>query len=67
MTTNIITFPNSKRKLSREEEILLTRCANHIHNLYKDRNPFITDEHRLAENKELLSNFVKSIFAANED
>lgn len=67
MSNNIITFPNSKRKLTRDEEKLLERCANQIHNVYMTENPFFADSQRLKENKELLSKFVKNIFASNED
>ena len=41
MNKNIIKFPNSKRKLSDEEEKIIRVSANLIHNTYINANPFI--------------------------
>ena len=40
MNKGIIKFPNTRRKLSKEEEKLVHVCANMIHNEYANTNPF---------------------------
>jgi hypothetical protein len=63
----IIKFPNTKRKLSDEEEKLVHVCANHIHNEYTNTNPFIKPQTKLSRSEETLKELIQSIFELNEE
>lgn len=63
----ILRFPNSKRKLTEEEERLVKCCANLIHNCYSDNNPFVKEKQRIIQTEEQLRMLVKQVFEINED
>jgi hypothetical protein len=63
----IIKFPNTKRKLSMEEEKLVNIYANHIHNEYQNTNPFIKPQTKLSRSEETLKELIQSIFELNEE
>jgi hypothetical protein len=65
--SGIIKFPNTKRKLSNEEEKLVLRCANTIHNEYTNTNPFIKPKQKLSRSEESLKELIQSIFELNEE
>ena len=67
MTDSIILFPNSKRKLTEQEQRLVSICANTIHNNYKSKSPFIKESERVEYNEEMLRELIRNIFALNED
>ena len=63
----IIKLPNTKRKLSMEEEKLVNIYANHIHNEYQNTNPFIKPQTKLSRSEETLKELIQSIFELNEE
>jgi len=63
----IIKFPNTRRKLSEEEEKLVHVCANMIHNEYINTNPFIKPKQKLSRSEETLKELIHNIFELNED
>jgi hypothetical protein len=63
----VIKFPNSKRKLTSEEESVLSRCVNLIELTYKDKNPFIRSEQRQMQAEGIIRECIKKIFELNED
>tara|TARA_B110000263_G_scaffold82519_1_gene72240 strand:+ start:543 stop:749 length:207 start_codon:yes stop_codon:yes gene_type:complete len=63
----IIKFPNTKRKLSLEEEKLISKYANHIHNEYQNTNPFVKPQTKLSRSEETLKELVHNIFELNEE
>jgi uncharacterized protein (DUF1778 family) len=67
MTDIILKFPNSKRRLTPAEESVVRKCANRMHILYKDNNPFVTDEARQHAAEKLLRECIKTIFELNEE
>jgi hypothetical protein len=64
MNKNVIKFPNSKRKLSDEEEKIIRVSANYIHNTYINASPFIKPK-ELTEEK--LKELIQNIFELNEE
>ena len=64
MKKNVIKFPNSKRKLSVEEEKLVNVSTNLIHNAYINANPFIKPKEMT---EETLKELIHNIFELNED
>ena len=64
MNKNIIKFPNSKRKLSDEEEKVIRVSANLIHNTYTGPNMYIKPK-KMTE--ETLKELIQDIFELNED
>mgnify|MGYP000386109165 CR=1 FL=1 len=64
MKKNVIKFPNSKRKLSDEEEKLVNVSANLIHNAYINTSPFIKPKEMT---EETLKELIHNIFELNED
>jgi len=67
MSNTIIRFPNSKRKLSLEEEKLVRVCVNLINNSYTNSNPFISEEEKLIQSEGYVKTLVHKIFELNED
>lgn len=67
MSNTIIRFPNSKRKLSLEEERLVRVCVNLINNSYSNSNPFISEEEKLIQSEGYVKTLVHKIFELNED
>lgn len=63
----VVKFPNSKRKLTSEEESVLSRCVNLIELTYKDKNPFIQPEQRQMQAEGIIRECIKKIFELNED
>ena len=63
----VIKFPNSKRKLTAEEESVLERCVNLVDLTYKDKNPFIKPEQRQMQAEGIIRECIKKIFELNED
>jgi hypothetical protein len=63
----IIKFPNTKRKLSLEEEKLISKYANHIHNEYQNTNPFVKPQTKLSRSEETLKELIHNIFELNEE
>ena len=63
----ILKFPNSKRKLTREEERVVRQCVNLIDTAYKDPNPFIKKEQRQIQPEHMIRECIKQIFELNED
>ena len=61
---NVIKFPNSKRKLSLEEEKLVNVSANLIHNAYVNANPFLKPKEMT---EETLKELIHNIFELNEE
>ena len=64
MSKNIIKFPNSKRKLSDEEEKFIRVSANLIHNTYTGPNMYIKPK-KMTE--ETLKELIQNIFELNEE
>jgi hypothetical protein len=64
MNKNIIKFPNSKRKLSDEEEKVIRVSANLIHNTYTGPNMYIKPK-KMTE--ETLKELIQNIFELNEE
>lgn len=64
MKKNVIKFPNSKRKLSVEEEKLVNVSINLIHNAYINASPFIKPKEMT---EETLKELIQDIFELNED
>ena len=64
MKKNVIKFPNSKRKLSVEEEKLVNVSTNLIHNAYINANPFIKPKEMT---EETLKELIHNIFELNEE
>mgnify|MGYP000565747660 FL=1 len=64
MNKNIIKFPNSKRKLSDEEEKIIRVSANLIHNTYTGPNMYIKPK-KMTE--ETLKELIQNIFELNEE
>jgi len=64
MSKNVIKFPNSKRKLTNEEEKIIRQSANLIHNTYSNNNPFIKPKEMT---EETLKELIQDIFELNED
>ena len=64
MNKNIIKFPNSKRKLSDEEEKIIRVSANLIHNSYTGPNMYIKPK-KMTE--ETLKELIQNIFELNEE
>ena len=67
MSDTIIRFPNSRRRLTPSEERTVRMCANLIHNMYQDDNPFVKNEQRIVQSEHLIRECVKRIFELNED
>lgn len=67
MTKTVIRFPNSKRKLTLEEEQVVQRCANLVEHTYMDANPFVSAEQRAIQAQGLIRECIKRIFEINED
>jgi hypothetical protein len=67
MSNTIVRFPNSKRKLSLEEEKLVRVCVNLINNSYSNSNPFISEEEKLIQSEGYVKTLVHKIFELNED
>jgi deoxyhypusine synthase len=63
----ILKFPNSKRKLTVEEERLVRSCSNQIYNIATDDNPFIKAEQRILCIEEQLKTLIKKIYELDED
>ena len=63
----ILKFPNSKRKLTVEEERLVRSCSNLIYNIATDDNPFIKAEQRISCIEEQLKTLIKKIYELDED
>tara|TARA_R110000822_G_scaffold2176_5_gene10530 strand:- start:2240 stop:2434 length:195 start_codon:yes stop_codon:yes gene_type:complete len=64
MSKNVIKFPNSKRKLTNEEEKIIRQSANLIHNTYTGPNMYIKPK-KMTE--ETLKELIQDIFELNED
>jgi|TARA_R110001606_G_scaffold361401_1_gene514499 hypothetical protein len=64
MNKNIIKFPNSKRKLSDEEEKVIRVSANLIHNTYTGPNMYIKPKQMT---EETLKELIQNIFELNEE
>ena len=64
MNKNIIKFPNSKRKLSDEEEKVIRVSANLIHNTYTGPNMYIKPKEMT---EETLKELIQNIFELNEE
>tara|TARA_B100000497_G_scaffold127297_1_gene168604 strand:- start:2410 stop:2604 length:195 start_codon:yes stop_codon:yes gene_type:complete len=64
MNKNIIKFPNSKRKLSDEEEKIIRVSANLIHNTYTGPNMYIKPKQMT---EETLKELIQNIFELNEE
>ena len=64
MNKNIIKFPNSKRKLSDEEEKVIRGSANLIHNTYTGPNMYIKPKQMT---EETLKELIQNIFELNEE
>jgi hypothetical protein len=64
MSKNVIKFPNSKRKLTNEEEKIIRQSANLIHNTYINNNTFIKPKEMT---EETLKELIQDIFELNED
>ena len=64
MSKNIIKFPNSKRKLSDEEEKIIRVSANLIHKTYVNNNPYIKPKEMT---EETLKELIQNIFELNEE
>ncbi len=67
MSNTIVRFPNSKRKLSLEEEKLVRVCVNLINNSYTNINPFISEKEKLIQSEGYVKTLVHKIFELNED
>jgi hypothetical protein len=65
--SGIIKFPNTRRKLSKEEEKLVHVCANMIHNEYVNTNPFVKPKQKLSRSETSLKELIHDIFELNED
>jgi len=63
----VIKFPNSKRKLTIDEERVVERCVNLIDLTYRDKNPFIKPEQRQMQSEGIIRECIKKIFELNED
>lgn len=63
----ILKFPNSKRKLTPDEERVVRQCVNLIDTIYRDKNPFITKEQRHIQSDSIVRDCIKQIFELNED
>ena len=64
MKKNVIKFPNSKRKLSLEEEKLVNVSTNLIHNAYINSSPFVRPKEMT---EETLKELIHNIFELNEE
>ena len=64
MKKNVIKFPNSKRKLSDEEEKLVHVSTNLIHNAYISASPFVKPKEMT---EETLKELIHNIFELNEE
>jgi len=64
MKKNVIKFPNSKRKLSDEEEKLVSVSTNLIHNAYINASPFVKPKEMT---EETLKELIHNIFELNEE
>ena len=64
MSKNVIKFPNSKRKLTNEEEKIIRQSANLIHNTDTGPNMYIKPK-KMTE--ETLKELIQDIFELNED
>ena len=60
----IIKFPNTRRKLSEEEEKLVNVSTNLIHNAYINTSPFIKPKEMT---EETLKELIHDIFELNEE
>lgn len=67
MSDVILKFPNSKRKLTVEEERLVRSYSNMIYNVIADDNPFIKQEQRVSCVEEQLRTLIKKIYELDED
>lgn len=67
MSDVILKFPNSKRKLTVDEERLVRSCSNMIYNVITDDNPFIKQAQRLSFVEEQLKTLIKKIYELDED
>lgn len=67
MSDIILKFPNSKRKLTHEEEQAVRQCVNLIDTIYRDKNPFVKKEQRQLQSESILRGCIKKIFELNED
>lgn len=67
MTDTILKFPNSKRRLTQAEESAVRKCANLLHLVYDDPNPFVSDNTRLIKAEALIRECIKTIFELNEE
>ena len=67
MSDVILKFPNSKRKLTVEEERLVRSRSNQIYNIATDDNPFIKAEQRVSCIEEQLKTLIKKIYELDED
>jgi len=67
MTKGIIKFPNTRRKLSKEEEKLVHVYANMIHNEYTNINPFVKPRQKLSRAETSLKKLIHDIFELNEE
>ena len=63
----VIKFPNSKRRLTPEEEQAVRKCVNLIHMTYGDKNPFVKPEQRIIQCEDIIRDCIKKIFELNED
>jgi len=63
----ILKFPNSKRKLTPEEERLVRCCANTIYNANNDSNPFVKTEQKVIFIEEQLKSLIRKIHELDED
>lgn len=67
MSDVILKFPNSKRKLTKDEERLVRTCANIIYNSQIDSNPFIQPEQKVIFIEEQIKTLIKKIYELDED
>lgn len=63
----VIKFPNSKRKLTDDEERLVRSCSNLIYNIIKHENPFVKTEQKICCVEDHLKNLIKKIHELDED
>ena len=63
----ILKFPNSKRKLTQEEERLVRRFANIIYNANNNSNPFVTSEQKVIFIEEQLKSLIRKMYQLDED
>jgi hypothetical protein len=63
----ILKFPNSRRRLTTDEERVVDQCVNLIDTTYKNKNPFIKDQQKHIQAAEIVRECIKKIFELNED